>query len=203
MRIPRIYIDQPLNSGANIMLDGSAARHIASALRMTPGQEIVLFNGLGGEYTAELSTVGKSQVTALVGDGREVDRESALKLHLAIGVSRGERMDWIVQKATELGVSAITPLFTKRTEVKLSGERLDKKIRHWQQVAISACEQSGRVIPPLVALPVSLQDWVGEAQGKRYLLDQTMATTPEKAANPGQLTLLIGPEPNQDVGTEW
>lgn len=198
MRIPRIYIDQPLNSGANIMLDGSAARHIASALRMTPGQEIVLFNGLGGEYTAELSKVGKSQVTALVGDGREVDRESALKLHLAIGVSRGERMDWIVQKATELGVTAITPLFTERTEVKLSGERLDKKIRHWQQVAISACEQCQRNRLPTIHNPQSLDHWLSENTTTSSELKLVLHHRTEKRLTqyqaPESAFILVGPE---------
>ena len=131
MRIPRIFTDQPLSSGANLALSGSAARHLSSALRMSAGQEITLFNGLGGEFSATLTSATKSQVEVSIGEFRNIDRESPLNLHLAIAVSRGERMDWIVQKATELGVSEITPLFSERTEVKLNGERLEKKLRHW------------------------------------------------------------------------
>jgi 16S rRNA (uracil1498-N3)-methyltransferase len=150
MRIPRIFTDQPLSSGANLALTGSAARHLSSALRMTAGQEITLFNGQGGEFAATLTSTAKSQVEVSIGDCREIDRESPLRLHLAIAVSRGERMDWIVQKATELGVTEITPLFSERTEVKLNGERLEKKLRHWQQVSISACEQCQRNRVPII-----------------------------------------------------
>ena len=128
MRIPRIFTDQPLSSGANLALTGSAARHLSSALRMSVGQEITLFNGRGGEFAATLTSTAKSQVDVSIGDCREIDRESPLRLHLAIAVSRGERMDWIVQKATELGVTEITPLFSERTEVKLNGDSEQLKL---------------------------------------------------------------------------
>jgi 16S rRNA (uracil1498-N3)-methyltransferase len=130
--------------GDRIELEAGAARHLTSALRMNSGQLVTLFNGTGGEYTAELVEAKKGKATVTINSFNQVDRESSLSIHLAIGISRGERMDWIVQKATELGVSEITPLFTERCEVKLSGDRLDKKVGHWQQVAISACEQSQR-----------------------------------------------------------
>ena len=160
MRIPRIFTDLTLSCDSSLILDGSAARHLSSALRMKVGQAITLFNGQGGEYAGELTAVGKSKVSVKVTEYCDINRESALKLHLAIGVSRGERMDLIVQKATELGVAEITPLFTERTEVKLSGERLDKKIRHWQQVAISACEQCQRNLVPVINSPATLDQWL-------------------------------------------
>ena len=160
MRIPRIFTDLSLSCNSSVDLDGSAARHLGSALRMKVGQEITLFNGQGGEYAAELTEVCKNSVSAKLIEYREIDRESALKVHLAIGASRGERMDLIVQKATELGATEITPLFTERTEVKLSGERLAKKVRHWQQIAISACEQCQRNRVPTINSPITLEQWL-------------------------------------------
>ena len=150
-----IHRTEPLSCDSSLDLDGSAARHLSSALRMKVGQEITLFNGQGGEYAATLTEVGKNKVSVKVVEYRDINRESALKVHLVIGVSRGERMDLIVQKATELGATEITPLFTERTEVKLNGERLEKKVRHWQQIAISACEQCQRNSVPRINSPNS------------------------------------------------
>ena len=114
MRIPRIYTNANLTPGTDIQLDEGAARHLTSALRMTAGQQIILFNGQGGEYSAELVQAKKGKASAMVTGFTEIDRESPLEIHLAIGISRGERMDWIVQKASELGVNQITPLFSER-----------------------------------------------------------------------------------------
>ena len=198
MRIPRIFTDQPLSSGANIALKGSAARHLSSALRMSVGQEITLFNGLGGEFSATLTTTAKSQVDVSIGDCREIDRESPLKLHLAIAVSRGERMDWIVQKATELGVTEITPLFSERTEVKLNGERLEKKLRHWQQVSISACEQCQRNIVPIINNALTLDQWLSQAaedsEQLRLVLHHRSDKTLAQHQIPKSVCLLVGPE---------
>ena len=198
MRIPRIYTDQPLDSGANVTLEGGAARHLCSALRMSVGEEITLFNGDGGEFSAALTALGKSQVGVVIGEHREVNRESPLKLHLAIAVSRGERMDWIVQKATELGASEITPLFSERTEVKLNAERLEKKLRHWQQVAISACEQSQRNKLPMIHNAQTLNHWLSQgnddsAQLKLVLHHRSDKTLAQHQA-PKSVCLLVGPE---------
>lgn len=199
MRIPRIFTELSLVCDSTVTLDGSGARHLSSALRMRAGQEITLFNGQGGEYAAELTAVGKNKVAAKVVEYRDIDRESALKLHLVIGVSRGERMDLIVQKATELGVAEITPVFTERTEVKLSGERLAKKVRHWQQIAISACEQCQRNLVPTINNPTNLDQWL-------HLSEQTDGDTlklvlhhrTEKRLSEHQavnnICLLVGPE---------
>lgn len=198
MRIPRIFTDLPLKIDTTVVLDGSAARHLSSVLRMKAGQEITLFNGQGGEYAGALATLGKNNVSVKILEYRDIQRESPLNIHLAIGVSRGERMDWIVQKATELGVSKITPLFTERTEVKLSGERLTKKIRHWQQVAISACEQCQRNLVPLINSPLALDQWLSlsdkhAAQLKLVLHHRTEKRLSERPAV-NNICLLVGPE---------
>jgi 16S rRNA (uracil1498-N3)-methyltransferase len=140
MRIPRVYSPQLISVGDVVQLEPGPARHLTSVLRMNVGQEVVIFNGQGGEFRGQLVEVKKGSASVQINHFDKIDRESPLSLHLGIGISRGERMDWIVQKATELGVTQITPLFTERCEVKLTGDRLSKKIRHWQQVAISACE---------------------------------------------------------------
>jgi len=144
MRIPRVFTTEQLDVGGLIELDKGPARHLTSVLRMKAGQAFILFNGQGGEFSAELVQAKKDRATAKITGFTGTDRESPLQLHLGIGISRGERMDWIMQKATELGISQISPIFSARCEVKLSGERLDKRIKHWQQIAISACEQSQR-----------------------------------------------------------
>lgn len=199
MRIPRIFTELTLSRESTAILDGSAARHISSALRMKAGQEITLFNGQGGEYAAELTEVGKNKVAAKVVEYRDIDRESPLKVHLAIGVSRGERMDLIVQKATELGATEITPLFTERTEVKLNGERLEKKIRHWQQIAISACEQCQRNLVPVINSPTTLDQWLHLSEQtdadklKLVLHHRTEKRLSEHQAM-SNICLLVGPE---------
>jgi 16S rRNA (uracil1498-N3)-methyltransferase len=163
---------------------------------MNSGQLVTLFNGQGGEYTAELVEAKKGKATVTINSFNQVDRESSLSIHLAIGISRGERMDWIVQKATELGVSEITPLFTERCEVKLSGDRLDKKVGHWQQVAISACEQSQRNRIPSVNTPIKLEQWQQdcEASLKLVLHHRTEKSLGDMLAPSAEIALLIGPE---------
>ena len=196
MRIPRVYSPQMMDIGDCIELEAGAARHLTSALRMSSGQLVTLFNGHGGEYTAELVEAKKGKATVRITEFDKADRESNLSIHLAIGISRGERMDLIVQKATELGVSEITPLFTERCEVKLSGERLDKKVNHWQQVAISACEQCQRNSLPSINAPVKIEQWQVNCDGSLKLVlhhrtDQSLSDMPPPS---GQVALLIGPE---------
>ncbi len=196
MRTPRVYSPQTMAIGDRIELEAGAARHLTSALRMNSGQLVTLFNGTGGEYTAELVEAKKGKATVTINSFNQVDRESSLSIHLAIGISRGERMDWIVQKATELGVSEITPLFTERCEVKLSGDRLDKKVGHWQQVAISACEQSQRNRIPSVNTPIKLEQWQQdcEASLKLVLHHRTEKSLGDMLAPSAEIALLIGPE---------
>ena len=196
MRIPRVYSPQTMAIGDCIELEAGAARHLTSALRMSSGQLVTLFNGHGGEYTAELVEAKKGKATVRITEFDKADRESNLSIHLAIGISRGERMDLIVQKATELGASEITPLFTERCEVKLSGDRLDKKVSHWQQVAISACEQCQRNSLPSINAPVKIDQWQVDCDASLKLVlhhrtDHSLSDMPPPS---GQVALLIGPE---------
>jgi 16S rRNA (uracil1498-N3)-methyltransferase len=196
MRIPRIYTAQSLVTGTQIDLDEGAARYLTSVLRMAVGQTITLFNGHGGEYSAQLTQAKKGKASAEITGFLDADRESLLELHLAIGISRGERMDWIVQKATELGINQITPLFTERCEVKLSGERLEKRIAHWQQVAISACEQAQRNSVPTINRPMAINQWIPDSESslKLVLHHRSEKRLSEMANTDNSIGLLIGPE---------
>lgn len=160
MRTTRIHVEQPLALGAELALPAQAAEHVARVLRMNAGDALIVFNGDGFDYTTTLTSVGKRDVMVHV-DGREaIANESPLRLTLAQAVARGEKMDLIVQKATELGVARIVPLFTERSEVKLDAARAEKRLQHWRAVAASACEQSGRVRVPDVLPALSLQAWL-------------------------------------------
>lgn len=195
MRIPRIYTPHSLTVGQSLILEDAAAHYLSKVLRMQPGRELVLFNGRGGEFQAQIADMGKKQVAITIGEFSAGDRESPLQLELAIGVSRGERMDWVLQKATELGVTRITPLLTERTEVKLSGERQDKKVQHWQHILISACEQCQRNILPLLSEPRDLDDWLAQvgAQHKFVLHHRDSSGLPDDTTVVS-VALLIGPE---------
>ena len=140
MRISRIYTAQQLSSNVTITLESEPSHHLARVLRLGVGDNLVLFDGEGGEYPSELTAIDKKTVQVKTGEHLELDSESPLDIHLGIAVSRGDRMDWIVQKSTELGVRSITPLATEHSGVKLSADRANKKIQHWQKIAVSACE---------------------------------------------------------------
>jgi len=162
MRVARIFIGRPLRPGEEVPLPEQAGEHVARVLRLERGHPLVLFNGDGREYDATLATLAKRAVTAEVIDVREADREAPLRLTLAQGIARGEKMDWILQKATELGVARIVPVVTERTEVKLDEERAGRRVAHWTQVIAGACEQSGRNRLPEIELPQRLDRWLGE-----------------------------------------
>jgi 16S rRNA (uracil1498-N3)-methyltransferase len=195
MRCPRIYTEQTLQANGSIQLESRASQHVARVLRMQVGEPLVLFNGGGGQYRATISAANKKAVVVTTGDHAAIEVESRLRLQLGIAISRGERMDWIVQKATELGVCSISPLFSERTEVRLKGERADKKLRHWQQVAISACEQCGRNRLPVIQPLQSLNQWVSEARADTRLVLHHRAGPPDTSpAAPASAALLVGPE---------
>lgn len=195
MRIPRIHTEQALQAGARVELEQGQAHYIARVLRMRAGDALILFNGAGGQYPATLEAVGKNVVVVTTGAFEPVERESPLVLHLGIAVSRGDRMDWVVQKATELGVSSITPLLSERTEVRLKGEREEKKLRHWQQVATSACEQCGRNRLPAVNTLQPLPVWCEQLEVDiRLLLDPAADNSGPGVAAPASVALLVGPE---------
>ena len=192
----RIYTSQTLIAGQTLELEPGPSRHLASALRLEAGDSFILFNGDGGEYAATIDLLQKKSVTAVLGERIENSVESPLSIRLGIALSKGDRFDWVIQKATELGVASISPLFTERTEVKLKGERIDKKLKHWRQIAISACEQCGRNRLPEIQSPQNIANWcTGELPEKRYVLHHRHNQQLEgNAAAPEQLALLIGPE---------
>jgi 16S rRNA (uracil1498-N3)-methyltransferase len=195
MRTSRVYWPHPLSLGVECVLDGQTAHYLGKVLRLGTGAPLVLFNGDGSEYTATVTQVDKKTCTVLPGAQAWPERESSLHTVLGLGISRGERMDYAIQKATELGVNVIAPLFTEHCEVRLNEERKEKRQEHWQQVAISACEQSGRVRVPQVLSPQALATWVKSSPAKLCLVldhEQTGSLAGNKPA--GGVALLIGPE---------
>lgn len=157
--MPRIYTPDPLNTGHSLALDAAAARHV-QVLRMQPGDVLTLFNGQGGEYSATVEQMGRSNVQVIVGEHSAIEREASRAVHLAIGMPANERMDWLIEKATELGAASIQPLMTERSVLRLTGERAEKKLQHWQAAAVAACEQCGRNRIPIIYSPVLYQKWL-------------------------------------------
>lgn len=195
MRIPRIYTGQELQANADLVLEPGPSQHLSRVLRMKVGDHLVLFNGSGGQYPATISAIDRKSVVVACAALEEVECESPLHLQLGIAVSRGERMDWVVQKATELGVACIAPLVSERTEVKLGAERGEKKLRHWQQVVTSACEQCGRNRLPQVLPPQPLEHWLQAVQADiRLVLHHTAGNTDPGSSVPTSVALLVGPE---------
>ncbi|HEY7772227.1 MAG TPA: 16S rRNA (uracil(1498)-N(3))-methyltransferase [Marinagarivorans sp.] len=195
MRIPRIYTTTQLAGQSHVKLEEAVAHYLGKVLRMSAGRELILFNGEGGEYQATVTDITKKSVTVNIGAYCDENRESPLNTHLAIGLSRGERWDLVLQKATELGVTQITPLFTERSEVKLTGERLTKKISHWQGIIISACEQCQRNILPRLNEPVAFSDFLaGEHSELNLVLHHRSQKRLADYPTPSSCTMLIGPE---------
>ncbi len=196
MPIPRIFLPVPLASGQVVELDDNARRHAVQVLRLRDGDALVLFNGEGGEFEAVIDSAGKRAVTVRVGAFHDAERESPLAVHLGLGISKGERMDFALQKATELGVAAVTPLFTERVVVRLDDRRAAKRLAHWQGVIVAACEQCGRNRLPVLHAPQPLATWLaGRDENRRLFLDpqatQALGGLPAPA---GPLALAIGPE---------
>ncbi len=192
----RLYCDLPLSPGAEIALPEAAARHAVTVLRLQVGDTLHLFNGAGGEYSASLVAVNKREARVRLTEFHAAERESPLAITLVLGISAGERMDYSLQKATELGVSAIQPLATERSEVRLAGERADKRLQHWQHVVIAACEQCGRNRVPAVAPVQKFFAYLAAVdRSKRLLMLSPDAVTPLKRAAPStDVVLLIGSE---------
>ncbi len=193
MRLSRFFIDAPLSLGRH-ELPEAQAHYIGRVLRLTPGAAVQLFDGSGREYLGELVEVGKKSVSVELHEAFDGLAEPALRIHLGQGLSRGERMDWAIQKATELGVAEITPLVSERCEVRLKDERADKRLAHWRQIAISACEQCGRSVLPVIHAPASLDDWQRQVQAELKLVLHPVAEPLASHARPSSLAFLIGPE---------
>lgn len=199
MRIPRIYTHQALAINSSIELAETTSHYLSKVLRLQKGRELILFNGRGGEFSAEITDIHKKSVVVNINAFSADNRESSLQLELAIGVSRGERMDWVLQKATELGVTRITPLITERTEVKLDGERADKKMGHWQQIIISACEQCQRNLLPELAEPIVFSEWVSQCEAElKFVLHHRDNKGLPQDISTTSVVVLIGPEGGLD-----
>ena len=195
MRNPRIHTEQALSAGEELMLTGNAAHHAGRVLRMESGQWLTLFNGDGLDYQAQILEAGRKSLRVRVTEASDPATESFLSITLGQVMSRGDRMDYAIQKATELGVTHIQPLTSERCEVKLSGDRERKRIANWQQVAISAAEQCGRARIPEVAAPLKLGDWLNRCdQDLRLVLHDQGSLLDDDGTSPGSITLLIGPE---------
>jgi len=201
MRLTRVYVEAPAATGKRLVVEGSAANHITRVLRLRSGDALTVFDGSGGEFGARIEEFRKDSVVVSVEDHRPLDRESPLPLTLAQGISRGERMDWVIQKATELGTSRIVPLFTKRSMVRLDEKQADRKLQHWRAIAISACEQCGRNRIPELTAPIDFFDVLpADSSGAtRLLLSPTGDLRIEDLQDVGQnadkgITVLIGPE---------
>ncbi len=193
MRLSRFFIDAPLSLGQH-ELPEAQAHYIGRVLRHAAGDAVQLFDGSGREYRGELVEVGKKTVRVELREQLDGLAESPLRIHLGQGLSRGERMDWAIQKATELGVTEITPIVSERCEVRLKDERTDKRLAHWRQVAISACEQCGRSVLPTIHAPQTLAEWQAGVQAELKLVLHPVAAPLESHARPQTLAFLIGPE---------
>ncbi len=194
--MPRFFVDLPLSPGAKIDLPPVPAHHATRVLRLVKGSEVVLFNGQGGEYPAVLDWVDKDMVSARCREWRDAERESPLDIRLAQGISSGERMDYTLQKAVELGVTEIQPLAMRRSVVKLTSERAARRVEHWQGVVMSACEQCGRNRLPLVAKPLDIPQWLAtEPDGlKLFLSPDADATLKDLELPQRPVWLVAGPE---------
>jgi 16S rRNA (uracil1498-N3)-methyltransferase len=200
--MPRFHCPVPLAVGAQIDLPAGAARHV-QVLRLQPGSSITLFNGQGGEFEATVQRMGRSDVAVEVGAHHPIEREVARAVHLLVGLTANERMDWLVEKAAELGVAGIWPVLAERSVLRLGGERAEKKQAHWQAVAVAACEQCGRNRVPQVAPVQSLAQWLAKAghlaESARMVLSlgpntQPLLTAAQSHAPDAGVTLLSGPE---------
>jgi 16S rRNA (uracil1498-N3)-methyltransferase len=197
MRTTRVFVDLRLAAGARVALPDDAANHLVRVLRMQEGDACVLFNGDGREFPARLLAANKRGVEAELGAPRDVDNESPLKLSLVQGIARGEKMDLILQKATELGIVAVHPVQSDRSEVKLDAERAAKRLAHWRSVVVSACEQSGRARVPEVCTAQPLQAAIAtlDAGAAKFLLDpEADASIATIESLTGDVVLAIGPE---------
>lgn len=194
----RLFVSEPLINGTSIELEGDAARYLSKVLRGRVGDNVTLFNGEGPEWHATLAAFSKHRVVLDIGESFDAGTESPLKIHLVQGVSRGERMDLVVQKATELGVKRITPVLTEYGVVKLDENRAAKRRDHWQKIVVNACEQCGRTKLPLIDAPIRLRDWFGEKPPSvdAELILAPGASQPLSSMSPPEtkVCVLIGPE---------
>lgn len=197
MRVSRLFVDQSLKAGVQLRLPEAAATHLVRVLRAAVGDTCVLFNGDGRDYTARILAAGKRDALVEVLDARDLDNESPLRLTLLQSLARGEKMDLVLQKATELGVVGFVPVASERSEVRLDAERVDKRVGHWRNVVVAACEQCARARVPTVSAPVPLAQAAAalESVPRRLLLDPHGAhAVRDLDVAGGAAVLAIGPE---------
>ena len=195
MPFPRIHCDVRLGPGAQFALAPEAAQHVSKALRLKAGDALTVFDGRGGEFEAVIQRIDRERVEVKVGAGRDVERESALSIGLAQGLPEADKMDWIIQKAVELGVAWIQPLVCERSVVRLSGERAARREAHWRRVAVAACEQSGRNRVPEVRPSLGFQSWIAiPTETPRWMLHPEAPALASHAPPASAFELLVGPE---------
>jgi 16S rRNA (uracil1498-N3)-methyltransferase len=188
MRLTRVYVEAPLTPGSAVELPPETGSHLAKVLRARSGDELILFNGDGREFGGSIEEVRDSRVSAFVGSPRAIDRESPLAITLVQCVPRGDRMDFIVQKATELGVARIVPVLSQRSVVRLDAAQAQSKANHWRAVTVSACEQCGRNRLPIIETVQPLLNYLGESvpgAGPRLVFEPESAPQPHSAADQG------------------
>jgi len=196
MRVSRIYCDQVLAADSGLTLEGEGAHYLGTVLRVKPGQVLTLFNSTDGEFRAIVMAASKRKIELQLEEAIACHADPQRRIHLAVGLSRGERMDYLVQKATELGASSITPLFTERCEVRLNEKRTDKRLAHWQKVAIAASEQCGRCHVTEIAVPTALDNWLATPrEGLRLVMDHRRGgQLPASLDAAAPIFVLSGPE---------
>lgn len=198
MRTPRIYTDLALDTNKTVCLETAASIHIRDVLRLKPNAKVILFNGDGCDYVGKIISLTKKLVEISIADVSAVDNESRQHIHLFQPLCRAEKMDWCVQKATELGIQLITPVICKHSNVKLAGNKIDKKINHWQSVIHSACEQSGRSLVPVINAPTTLADAINELPSHSMLriisVPGARQSMTELSNETRKTVCLIGPE---------
>lgn len=197
MRVPRFYVPQPFAVGQEFTLPDTTFRHAIQVLRLGVGEPLILFNGEGGEYLAQMSNISKRSASVLIDSFAAIDTESPIHLTLVQAVIKPDKMDFALQKAVELGVNTIQPLITHRSVIRISKEQVDKKLQHWEGIVVAACEQSGRTRMPAVQAPLTLERWLETScAGTRLIL--APGDFPRINALPADLptpiALLIGPE---------
>jgi 16S rRNA (uracil1498-N3)-methyltransferase len=192
---PRIFCDLRLGPGAQFSLAPDAAQHVGKALRLKTGDTLTVFDGRGGEYEAAIQRMDKERVDVKTGAFRDVEREPPVAAGLVQGLPEADKMDWIIQKAVELGAAWIQPVICERSVVRLSGERAARREAHWRRVAVAACEQSGRNRVPEVRPTLGFPSWIAmPSEAARWMLAPESPSLAARAAPAGPIELLVGPE---------
>jgi 16S rRNA (uracil1498-N3)-methyltransferase len=195
MRISRFYYPDTLAQQSTIQLIDNAAHHVSSVLRLKINDSIILFNGDGADYSAKIINIAKKTVNVQIIEKLMINRESSLQIHLGQAISRSEKIDLVIQKAVELGVTEITPLMMQHCAVKFNAEQLNKKMAHWQGIIINACEQCGRNVIPTLYLPISIATWLEQSHSCGLVFDtEEKQSLKSFSFQPAHVSLLIGPE---------